>query len=287
MFNMLKMDLYKMFHLRSLYVIWIIMSAFILLSIYLLKQDYDMIEVDLDQGTISKETADEEADEDGVEVEVGLVVSLPDDVNNKVTLYDLIFANTGGNTVALFLVIFAVMLTMADFGNGYIKNIAGQVPDRGMLVIAKMCSLFIYTILTFVLYVIMSIIGSLLVFSYLEPGNIKELLIYLGVQVMLHFALAVICMTVSYVTKNTVISMTISICIVINFMTIIYDLLDIIINKFTKNNFEIIKYTVTGNISLLQMNPTGGEVCTALVSALAFVTFMTFISYHVFRRRDI
>lgn len=290
--SMVKMDLYRMFHTRSLYVVWIFMGIVVLFSVFMLKSDYDSIEVDLNEGTVSRETdtdvtASDEADDTDVNVNVGLIVDLPDEDGEKVTLLDLIYANTAGMVIAMFIAIFAVMFSIADINNGYVKNIAGQVSDRGRLVITKACALFIYTTLSFVLYVIVTMIGSLAFFRYLKIGNVNELLIYLGIELLLHFAFAVICMTLTYVTRSSVISMIIAICMCANLMSLVYGLLDIIINKLTNADFQIIKYTVLGNISLLQMNPAGNECGVALTVAGAFAAAMTFVSYHIFKKRDI
>lgn len=46
---------------------------------------------------------------------------------------DVFFSNAQGKFYALFLVIFAVMFATADIKSGYIKNIGGQVSQRGSL----------------------------------------------------------------------------------------------------------------------------------------------------------
>ena len=67
-------------------------------------------------------------------INVGMMVTLPTEPGEKVTVYDIFFANSQGKFYALFLVIFAVMFSTADIGSGYIKNIGGQVQKRGTLI---------------------------------------------------------------------------------------------------------------------------------------------------------
>lgn len=43
MLNMIKMDVYRMFHTKSLYVIWIILLASLLFTSFLTKIDYDAV----------------------------------------------------------------------------------------------------------------------------------------------------------------------------------------------------------------------------------------------------
>ena len=52
-------------------------------------------------------------------------------------------------------------------------------------------------------------------------------------------------------------------------------------------NFQILKYTVTGKIALLSMSPTNKECLTAVVIAAALGIVVTLLTAWVFRKRDI
>ena len=41
MINMIKMDLYRLFRTKSMYVIWIILAALVVLSTFFCKSDYE------------------------------------------------------------------------------------------------------------------------------------------------------------------------------------------------------------------------------------------------------
>ncbi len=61
-------------------------------------------------------------------INVGMMVTLPTEPGEKVTVYDIFFANSQGKFYALFFGDFCcVMFSTADIGSGYIKNIGGQV----------------------------------------------------------------------------------------------------------------------------------------------------------------
>ena len=61
MLNMIKMDVYRMFRTKSMYVIWIILLASALLTSFLSKIDYD---------AVNKEWEQQQADIDGQTVDV-------------------------------------------------------------------------------------------------------------------------------------------------------------------------------------------------------------------------
>ena len=102
-------------------------------------------------------------------------------------------------------------------------------------------------------------------------GNGSELLRYFGIQILLHYALVLISMAIAVVLNSNVFSMTIVICLCMNTMIVLYGVINpILIQKAGVENFQILKYTVTGKIALLSMSPTNKECLTAVVIAAAF-----------------
>ena len=120
MLNMIKMDLYRMFRTKSMYVVWIILAVSLLFTTFLCKTDYDLLSK---EDTVRQEQLAEPTSEN---INVGMMVTLPTEPGEKVTVYDIFFANSQGKFYALFLVIFAVMFSTADIGSGYIKILAAR-----------------------------------------------------------------------------------------------------------------------------------------------------------------
>ena len=54
MLNMIKMDVYRMFRTKSMYVIWIILLASALLTSFLSKIDYDAVNKEWEQLTATR-----------------------------------------------------------------------------------------------------------------------------------------------------------------------------------------------------------------------------------------
>ena len=142
MLNMIKMDLYRMFRTKSLYVIWIVLAVALLITTSLCKTDYDSLNEEdaVQQEQIAEPTAEN--------MNVGMMVMLPTEPGEKVTVFDIFFANSQGKFYALFLVIFAVLFSTADISSGYIKNIGGQVRNRGSLIFSRSIALSVFTVLT-------------------------------------------------------------------------------------------------------------------------------------------
>lgn len=116
-------------------------------------------------------------------------------------------------------------------------------------------------------------------------GNGSELLRYFGIQILLHYALVLISMAIAVVLNSNVFSMTIVICLCMNTMIVLYGVINHLIQKAGVENFQILKYTVTGKIALLSMSPTNKECLTAVVIAAAFGIVVTLLTAWVFRKR--
>ena len=121
MLNMIKMDVYRMFRTKSMYVIWIILLASALLTSFLSKIDYDAVNKEWErqqavesQTDIDGQTADvvnaqdieqQQAADSNKEqlsqqntdnVNIGMSVELPTEPGKKVTVMDVFFSNAQG-----------------------------------------------------------------------------------------------------------------------------------------------------------------------------------------------
>ena len=281
MLNIIKMDLYRMLKTKSMYVIWIVLAAILLITTSLCKTDYELLtEKDaMKQEQVTEPTVDN--------INVGMMVTLPTEPGEKVTVYDIFFANSQGKLYALLLVIFAVLFSTADISSGYIKNIGGQVGNRGSLIFSRSIALSVFTVLTMTGAFLFQAAANGIVFGELEWGNTKAILSYFVTELALHYALVLICMAIAIILKNNVISMVIAVCLSMNVMTIVYGGINSAIQKIGIQNFQIYKYTITGKLSLLPMNPSGNECLAAFGVAIVFIVMMISVSSVVFQKRDI
>ena len=281
MLNIIKMDLYRMLKTKSMYVIWIVLAAILLITTSLCKTDYELLtEKDaMKQEQVTEPTVDN--------INVGMMVTLPTEPGEKVTVFDIFFANSQGKFYALFLVIFAVLFSTADISSGYIKNIGGQVGNRGSLIFSRSIALSVFSVLTMTGAFLFQAAANGIFFGELEWGNTKAILSYFVTELALHYALVLICMAIAIILKNNVISMVIAVCLTMNVMTIVYGVVNSVIQKIGIQNFQIYKYTITGKLSLLPMNPSGNECLAAFGVAIVFIVMMISVSSVVFQKRDI
>lgn len=278
MLNMIRMELYRMFKTKSLYVIWLVLAAGILFTTGLSADEMKTYTMEEKQEMYEYATGQRESEN----VNLGMDVTVPTKPGDTVSVFDLFYANIKGKFLALFMVIFAVLYSTADMTSGFVKNIAGQVRDRRGLVFAKGVSLFVYTVLTMLIFTGIQTISNALFFDELVFGPVKEFLQYAGIQTLLHFAFLMIVMCIAIVLRNNVISMMLSVCLCMNVLVIFYSFLDNLIAKAHIKNFHVLEYTVTGNISFLETNVTA-----KMAVSIAFIIVMIEVCSTVFKKRDI
>jgi ABC-2 type transport system permease protein len=281
MLNMIKMDLYRMFRTKSMYIIWIVLAASLLLTTFFCKTDYDTLN---NEDAVQEEQTAESSDEN---VNLGMTVTLPTEPGETVTVFDIFFANSQGKFYALFMVIFAVMFSTADIGSGYIKNIGGQVKRRGMLIFSRSIALAAFAMLTMAGVFFFQAAANYIAFGALEWGNSKAVFSYFLTELVLHYALMLICMAIAIILRNNVISMVIAVCLTMNVMSVLYGAVNSVVQKMGIQNFQIYDYTITGKLSRLPMNPSGNECLAAFAVAIVFIVVMISVSSVVFQKRDI
>lgn len=283
MLNMIRMELYRMFKTKSLYVIWLVLAAGILFTTGLSADEMKTYTMEEKHEMYEYATGQQKSDT----VNLGMDVTVPTKPGDTVSVFDLFYGNIKGKFLALFMVIFAVLYSTADMTSGFVKNIAGQVRDRRRLVFAKGVSLFVYTVLTMLIFTGIQTVSNALFFDEFVFGPVKEFLQYAGIQTLLHFAFLMIVMCIAIVLRNNVISMMLSVCLCMNVLVIFYSFLDNLIAKAHIKNFHVLEYTVTGNISFLETNVTAKMAVTALAVSIAFVIVMIEVCSTVFKKRDI
>lgn len=280
MFNMIKMDVYRMFRSKSLYVIWAFMIGIIIFNSSMLKTQYDMMMEQADTYEVVTDETDEK-------VNVGMTVYVPMQPGEKVTVFDVLFSNLQSKFIALFLVIFAVIFSSADMNSGYIKNIGGQVKNREKLVVSKAVALIIFTVISMAIAVLVQMLSNGMFLGYMELGNVSDFAKYLSAQTLLHIALVLIGMALSILLKSNLVSMIIVVCLCMNLSMVIYAGINSFIQKMGVKDFSIIDYTVTGKISMLSMEPANKEFLSALLVAAVFGIAVTALTGVIFKRRDI
>lgn len=279
MINVIKMDLYRMFKTKSLYVVWLIFILLIIFSTVMIKGDYSEDAIQQENYQTSIQASENE--------NIGMNVILPTKPGERITVYDSFYANVKGKAVALFIVIFAVIFSTADMKSGFIKNIGGQVKNRISLVLSKALILTLFTILTMFLFFGVQGICNHWFFGYLKWGPWKEFLSYFGLSLLLHIAFAMIVMAAAIIIQNNVFSMALAVCLCMNMIFIIYSFLDKVAAAIHIKDFHFVLYTVTGKIAMLPIKMNGKDIRSAAIVSIVYILISLVFSSFVVQKRDL
>ena len=282
MFNMIRMELFRMFKTKSLYVIWAAMAACLFFANSLSAEEIQTYSIEEKQEMYEAAMSDEDED-----IMFGMYVTLPTKPGEAVSVFDGFYANVHGKFVALFMVIFTVLYATADITSGYVKNIAGQVKNRGNLILAKSVALLLYTILTMLLFTGVQMLSNAVLYNEFVMGSGKEFFQYAVLQTLLHFALIMVIMCIAVVLRNNVISMMVSVCLCMNVLVMLYEVVDKAVTKMGIKDFHVMDYTVSGKIVNLGMNAAPKTIGMAALVGIVFIVVMLAISMTVFQKRDI
>lgn len=278
MLSAVKMDLYRMRKTRSFWGVLIAMILFTVWSVAMTKMDTELPD------TAQTQEAEEQTED---ELFIGIGVTVEDTQQNPLTAADEIYAHFSSKLPCIFICIFAVMFSVADFHTGFIKAIGGQVEKRGYLIISKGAALAVFTAIATVLETAAILAASWICFPGIRLGAGGELAVYLAVQFLQGTALAWIIMAFAVLTRSSVVSVSVAVCLCVNIQTIFYSGLNRMVQRLAGDDFDITKYTVTGNIFYLPMYPAGSDLARCILTAAVFMAAALAAGIAAVHRRDI
>ena len=202
MFNVLKMDLYRMAKSNATWIILLASMLMMFVSIFMTSQDIDYYN--------SNPIALENLQENGGEINWGIYIGSvnPKWCNgNEISLMDLVAVNIKSKLLLMFLVVFITYFVGSEGRNGFIKNIAGQVRNRSSLILGKFIAIGIFTIVMIVAAVFSTMLGSLIFLGYVNFVGIKQGLIFLVVQILLHIGYGMFILLLFNVTRSSIATM--------------------------------------------------------------------------------
>lgn len=295
MFNAIRMDLYRLIHTKSTYVIIVITILLAIATTGVTALFMNMIEEAKNEAAeYSQETestsyaADETADDTGLTFTVDdLDEEDIEAADSEVKITNMIVSDISGINVGLLLAIFAVMFSTADINSGYIKSVGGQVKSRGLLITSKMAALAVFTLITFIVDAITQCIVTPLLIHGAIIGNVADMFKILGVQYIMNVSLAFFIMSMAIIIKNNVISMIISVCLCTGIFGLIFNGINLLISKAGVENFDINNYIIINKITSIDMSATGKDIGSAIVVSVLWAVVGLVAVYNVFKRRDI
>lgn len=282
--NTVRMDFYRMFKSKAMYMTWLFLTLSVLVTSYLVKVQY--IDHAPDKSTAS-DNLNTKADVSNSDTEMNISVDLKGTQDKGITLDDMVFTEIESKLLAVFICIFSVIFTLADFRNGYIKNVGGQVKKRWYLILSKVVCFLVYTILTTLLLILVQAVICKVMFGYCTLWSLSAFSQFILAEIFLHFVLSLLCMTFVILTRSLVFGMIFAGCLSLNVLTIAYGILDKALSHGASSSLHPFNYTITSQISLLPFQISPKDVGTALLISLVYFILTFAFSCICFSKRDV
>ena len=265
MLNLIRMYTYRLVRMKSFYVILIIVSLLNLTMPLMNKSVSD----ETKQAQEAMEKAAEADGDDGVDG-IGMNVNVHSEGDGNYTFYELLLSPLTAMMFALFIGIFTVIFSTADFSTGDIKNFGGALTHRFYMPVAKAVTLCGYTAFFFLVMIGTSILGVWISGGKVLFRNMPDVFGFLGVQLVLHVAFAVTIMACCQICRSNLLSMILTCCISMHVMDLVYGMLTKALKFAGVKNVKVQEYMLSGRISMYTADSTK-KLFSTIVVAVVFL----------------
>ena len=301
MYNLTKMELFRLFKSKSTWIITLISIAFLLLGVTFTNVDLQMMK-DANQGINniaqinSGEESAEKVTKQGVEVEennVNMNVGIYFDTNydwldNEVNIFDFLITTLRSGIVLLFITFFAAMFVNGENKHGFVKNIAGRMSFKGNLFLSKLPAIFVFNIILFSVYYVFSILFVKMIIGDIDLSISKTAVKALLLQLILHFAFACVVAMAAAITKSTAFSATIGTVFCTGFGSLLWAFINMLVEKQKlAKDFDINDYTLMYNIQQVGLSLDFKNTLRIVITAVMFIAASSVISVLVINKRDV
>lgn len=280
MLNLIKMDLHRLFRIKSF---WIMILTTLILTIfgtymtYFGSTNYEPI---VSSNNMALEAPD---------VQIGFGVRIKPEWANKVDFNELFNSNIQGNMLAILCAIFTVIFVNGDQKNGYIKNIAGQFSNKGMLVLSKLVAVAVQLLVIFIVYSVTSaLIGKICWGDKLVFDAVSDFVKLFSIQYFLHFSFASLISAFTIILKSGSLAMTFGIFSAAGITSLLHSLIDILLHKCNvSKEFSISNYFIENCIKTFSIDLNSDDFTRIVIVGIAVFIASTFASMLIMQKRDI
>ena len=272
MLNLIKMDLYRLSRMKSFWIMIAVTVSIAFIGAFM--ADYAM--------GLQKDAMVEAG---GFFVSINAMKDVPD----TIPFSGWMSGDLSSHVPLLLCAIFAPMFVNGEQKNGYVKNIAGQLSNRGMLVLSKLVTVAVQVAVIFAAYFVASAISGQIFFGdMLVFGSFSQFAKALGIQYLLHFAFSALLAALTICWRGSGLSMCLGILCTTNAIGLVYNLTDILLHKCgVSERFTIGDYAIENCIAIVTSDLLSGDLPRVLAVGIGFILVSAVSAMFVMRKRDI
>lgn len=170
----------------------------------------------------------------------------------------------------------------ADVENGYIKNIAGQMPMKGFTILSKFAAAFVHNLIFVAVSILGSVIGSLIVQRVVVDSNVLDSIRVLALKVLLIQSLSALLLLVVSTFRSKSFGMVLAVLFGLGLTPLIYLAINEGLNSIFGKGIDIAKYMPD-----TVMNEDPLDTLKALAAAVVASVVFLFPAIRIFDRKDV
>ena len=278
MFNLIKMDLYRLLRSTSTYVMVILAASIAAFTIYMTYLEINMAKEELPPFV---ESVDTESDN----ITFGIIVDTdPQWADGDIDYSEMLGAQLQSGLLLILVSVFATLFIAAERRNGFVKNIAGQFRNRGIMVAAKLVVLAVQMLILFSTFALFVLFSSLVFWGdQIVLTSVPKLLQLAGLQYLLHFAFACLIAFLCLLTNSSALSMTFGILLCSGIGELFCGLID----RMAGDSFYIEEYMLATNISSVGAGVSSDAAVHAMFIGIGYILVTMLLSMLTVQKRDI
>ena len=173
-----------------------------------------------------------------------------------------------------------------DFSGGYIKNIAGQVGDRGKIVFSKFIIIGLHNLIFFAAGALSNVLGSLIAGVLVNEGNVFLAILTLLIKWLLSMAVSSILLFFTVGIRNKSLGIITAVVFGANVFSLMYMGLGMAVENIfhvSVNIGDFMPDSLMGAVSV----GNSELVVNGLVVSAVFIAAFLILTYIVFKKRDV
>lgn len=206
----------------------------------------------------------------------------------KATVAEIFETTISGLNLLMFVAIFSAFFYGTQMKGAYMKNILKVNENRWVSYFSKQIVVLIYTVFFFIVAFLTSVLSVALMGKSFVMGFTTDVIPYLGLQLLLTFAMTSITGLVSYVS-NTGFGMVFSIVTGAGLLNLLFMLIDILVNNVIKPgaDFATSRYLITGNAASVAMGMDASDMVRPIIVACVFLVIGVFVTGIIHTKKDV
>ena len=232
----------------------------------------------------------EETENSEEEQQIGLYAdSDPGWIEGQILAGDLISTQLESGILTLLCVIFAAIFFNGDQRNGFLKNIAGQYPNRGILVISKMTAAAVQILLMEILFAMATGVTAEIIWGeQFVLGFLPQMLPFLCVQYLLNLGAAGLILLLCTLTRSAAFGMTAGILMIMGLLLPVYSVIERAFAALLPSiRLNISQYVLEGNIGVAGMEASSDILTRASMVGAVCLVLSVLLAMVIMKKRDI